>query len=186
MPEVTTTGNRVPSRGGRVSPGDMTGRQKAADAKSQHDEQMRDSAENQVQSWDDNFEQANSVFDAQTNERLDDEHTLIFDGPVDAPLDASPPPVFGRFEDDEPVLTGRETEADMAPLLVRPEKAVRRPAVMRSALSTVRVNSDIEQMTYGMRNGEPNNFNFRENFKYRLPTEVAEHLEHLGYVAQWY
>lgn len=43
---------------------------------------------------------------------------------------------------------------------------------------TIRVNSTIENMTFGV----GNNYNFEEGKQYRVPAAVADHLEELGYV----
>lgn len=43
---------------------------------------------------------------------------------------------------------------------------------------TIRVNSDIENMTFGA----GNNFTFKEGGQYRVSAELANYLEELGYV----
>lgn len=43
---------------------------------------------------------------------------------------------------------------------------------------TIRVNSSIEQMTFGV----GNIYDFEEGRQYRVPAHVADHLEELGYV----
>ena len=43
---------------------------------------------------------------------------------------------------------------------------------------TIRVNANIEQMTFGA----GNIYDFKEGGQYRVPAHVADHLEELGYV----
>jgi hypothetical protein len=43
---------------------------------------------------------------------------------------------------------------------------------------TIRVNSTIENMTFGA----GNNYTFEEGKQYRIPAVIADHLEELGYV----
>lgn len=84
-----------------------------------------------------------------------------------------------RVARDQPIeldSTGREVprEADVseqepAPIQVAPEFA------------TIRVNCDLEKVTIG----QENNFDFREGQVYRVPYNVARHLDSLGYIWQW-
>jgi len=45
----------------------------------------------------------------------------------------------------------------------------------------IRVHQDIEDMTYGVINGAPQNFTFKANVKYSVPRDLADYLERLGY-----
>jgi hypothetical protein len=72
-------------------------------------------------------------------------------------------------------------------------------AEVNTPFRMIRVNSDIEQMTYGRnvidpgdleanpprapRMGSMNMYTFREGQLYRVPKEIAEHLQTLGYIA---
>lgn len=62
------------------------------------------------------------------------------------------------------------SDADPAPVQVAPEFA------------TVRIACDLEQVTIG----QGNHFDFREGQVYKLPYQVAAHLDRLGYVWQWF
>lgn len=45
----------------------------------------------------------------------------------------------------------------------------------------IRTISDIEDMTFGVVNGAPQNYTFKAGVKYRVPVELASHLARLGY-----
>jgi hypothetical protein len=45
----------------------------------------------------------------------------------------------------------------------------------------IRTISDIEDMTFGVINGAPNNLSFKAGVKYKVSPEVANYLERLGY-----
>jgi len=47
----------------------------------------------------------------------------------------------------------------------------------------IRTNSDIEQMTYGIVNGVPQEYNFKAGAKYKVSRDLAVYLNNLGYVA---
>lgn len=49
---------------------------------------------------------------------------------------------------------------------------------------TIRTIADIEDMTYGVINGAPQVFNFKQGKAYSVSREVASHLYRLGYVHQ--
>lgn len=47
----------------------------------------------------------------------------------------------------------------------------------------MRVNSDIDQMTFGKNpDGTLNNFDFEEGRRYKVPQAIYDHLDELGYV----
>jgi hypothetical protein len=46
----------------------------------------------------------------------------------------------------------------------------------------IRVHHDIEDMTFGVVNGTPQNYTFKAGVRYSVPRALAEHLERLGYV----
>ena len=46
----------------------------------------------------------------------------------------------------------------------------------------IRVHHDIEDMTFGVINGAPQNYTFKAGVRYSVPRTLAEHLERLGYV----
>ena len=45
----------------------------------------------------------------------------------------------------------------------------------------IRTISDIEDMTFGVVNGTPQNYTFKAGVKYSVPVEIAAYLEQLGY-----
>jgi hypothetical protein len=46
----------------------------------------------------------------------------------------------------------------------------------------IRTHQDIDDMTFGIVNGTPQNYTFKAGVKYTVPVEVAAHLERLGYI----
>jgi hypothetical protein len=46
----------------------------------------------------------------------------------------------------------------------------------------IRTHHDIEDMTFGVINGAPQNYTFKAGVKYSVPRILAEHLERLGYI----
>ena len=95
-------------------------------------------------------------------------------------------PGFFHQEDQEPVLTGQEDPETVAPIIAaRKVFSQPSPEVVRSSSVVIRVDADIDDMTYGMRNGEPDNYTFKEGLKYRVPVQVAEHLNERNLVRQW-
>ena len=46
----------------------------------------------------------------------------------------------------------------------------------------IRTHHDIEDMTFGVVNGTPQNYTFKAGVRYSVPRTLAEHLEKLGYV----
>jgi hypothetical protein len=45
----------------------------------------------------------------------------------------------------------------------------------------IRTISDIEDMTYGVVNGAPQNYTFKAGVKYKVPADLASYLARLGY-----
>ena len=45
----------------------------------------------------------------------------------------------------------------------------------------IRTIADIEDMTYGVVNGSPQNYTFKAGVKYKVPVDLAGYLERLGY-----
>jgi hypothetical protein len=46
----------------------------------------------------------------------------------------------------------------------------------------IRTHHDIEDMTFGVINGTPQNYTFKAGVRYSVPRALAQHLEALGYV----
>lgn len=165
------------------SSGDFTGRQKAQMNKDQAKANEERAAEMSMATEAHNVEEQDGVFDAQSQERVDEPRPshMVED------VEESAPSGFPQPGDVEPVLTGKEAPEELAPILAS-RKAFSQPVQpgrVRSAMATIRVDQDIDDMTYGMRNGEPNNYTFREGLSYRVPVEVADHLNDRGLVRQW-
>ena len=204
-PRTTTTKNRVRRPTGTPS-GDFTGRQRAEQARDRAQEDQRERAEAMV--FESETEEAleNGVFDPQTQERLDDSSTLVLDDDVDDDESTDLETEDDEYEDDEEpvsqpaprfggrgmgrpqerVFSGKEGDDEMAAVLAeRPARAVKRPGVLRRSRCVVRLNCDIEDMTYGMLNGVPNNFTFRGGLPYSVSVELAEWLDERGLIAEW-
>lgn len=162
---------------GRPSAGDFTGRQKAQHAKEQQKANEERSAQMSMATAVETEEERVGVFDAQTGERLDPQNDV-------AVVVEEARPSF--LPEREPVLTGQEDPEEVAPVIAA-RKAFTQPppTVVRSSMVTIRVDADIEDMTYGMLNGEPNNYTFKEGLQYRVPVGVAEHLNERGLIRQW-
>ena len=47
----------------------------------------------------------------------------------------------------------------------------------------IRTVTDIEDMTYGVHNGTPQNYNFKAGVKYKVPRDLAVYLDQLGYIS---
>lgn len=167
---------------GGPSAGDMTGRLKAQANKDQAaaDQAQAEAAAHQ-QAADQQIDM-NGIFDGKSEERID------APGPREVQVveeAAEPAPGFGEAPyPREEVFTGQEDPEDAPPPAPK-AFTMPPPQVLRSATAVVRVAEDVEKMTYGMKNGEPDNYNFKEGRAYRVPTSVAEHLHGLGLVSQW-
>lgn len=165
------------AQAGRPSAGDLTGRQKQQDAKEQRIASQERAAEMSMITAEENAVELNGVFDPKSGTRIDEPgaHTAVVVDEPQAPL-----------YDEEVVLTGQEDPEVVAPVVAARKTFSQAPAtVLRSSMVTVRLDSDIENMTYGMVNGEPNNYNFKEGLAYKVPLSVAEHLNERGLVRQW-
>lgn len=187
-----------PRREGRVGAGDYTGQLKQQDSKKQATEVADDQIKASFRRTEKIRTEETGVFDAQSGQQVDG-----LDGPggmnifdaiegrsavaedIDDDDDHVEPMrrLDGLFE-EEVVLTGRETPEELAPILERKKVFRARHETAHAAEVTIRVDQDIEDMTYGMRHGEPNNFTFKEGMAYKVPYEVFEHLNERGLVRQ--
>jgi len=166
----------------RPSAGDLTGRQKQQQQREQREATQQRAAEMSMSNAAQTDEELNGLFDPQSGERLDAPPPSRVASVVESP----PPSGFPRPEASEPVYTGQEDEDPTPPVLVTKRSfSPLPPEAVRSTTATIRVDMDIDDMTYGMKNGEPNNFTFKEGLAYRVPVAVAEHLNERGLVRQW-
>jgi hypothetical protein len=162
----------------------MTGRQKAQQQKAAREEQAERAAEMSMMAGADNEAEQNGVFDAQSGERVDSPQptkTAVL-------VEERPKPGFAQPVDPlggETILTGQEDPEVVEPIIAARKQFTPPPVTVRSSMVTIRVDADIEDMTYGMVNGEPNNFNFKEGLAYRVPLAVAEHLNERNLIRQW-
>lgn len=169
----------------KLSPGDMTGRMKQHQAHEQAQALKDRQTEISMATAVEVEELEDGLFDPQSGSRLNEPRAAKTAVIVPDPEPPSSPRFGSRPRDTEPVFTGKEP-VEQQPRPVEGGPKVRPPfQIARGATVDVRLNSDLEGMTYGMYNGEPNNYNFREGLKYRVPVDVAEHLYNLGYLAQW-
>ena len=74
--------------------------------------------------------------------------------------------VFDPKNPDEPILIDEIEEVGVS---VNNDKVV------------IRTISDIEDMTYGVINGTPQSYTFKQGVKYSVPRDLAVYLERLGY-----
>lgn len=172
-------------RNGGPGPGDFTGREKQKQAKDAQQSEVERSAEMSMAGARQEAEERVGVFDGQSGERLDggaqDAHTAVL-------VEESPVERSGFFhQNEEPTFTGKEAPEEVEPALAARRSFVPPDVnVAQTRLVKFRVESDVEDMTYGMNgNGEPNNYTFREGLTYSAPREVAEHLNERGLVRQW-
>lgn len=181
-------------RAQRPAAGDYTGREKTRQGREAAQQQKERSAETTLATAERLDEEEHGVFDAQSGVRLDTPDGEIIDDDEDVAPQA--PPAFagtGFFpddEDDEPVLTGHESDEELAPILAArdvPRRGRRRSPRAHSADVVIRLDQDIDDMTYGMDpvSQSPNNYSFKEGLKYKVPYPVAEHLDERGLVRQW-
>jgi hypothetical protein len=75
--------------------------------------------------------------------------------------------VFDPKRPDQPVLIDEIEEVGVG---LKDEKAI------------IRTVTDIEDMTYGIVNGAPQNYTFKAGVKYAVPRDLAAYLESLGYI----
>jgi hypothetical protein len=166
------------------SSGDYTGKTKQTLAKTATQEQRDRTAEMSMATQLEDEGRREGVWDGQTGQRIDTPLSVEEVEPEDAPEHG------GFFPPEqmpvEQVFTGKETDEEMVPHLA--SRAATPPApqlLLRQPFVKVRLNADVDDMTYGMRNGEPNNFTFKEGFVYEIEVELAEHLNQRGLVGQW-
>jgi hypothetical protein len=164
-----------------VSAGDFSGKQRADASHDALQEQRDNAARTTLASAIEEDEKRDGVFSPHTQERLDVPAAAIVEE-EDLPGD-----VFYRSQEpQELVLTGYETEEQMVPLLAQRDEPQIPRSVVRSPQVKIRVNQDIEDMTYGFTaQGAPNNMTFREGFIYEVDINIADHLNQRGLVAQW-
>lgn len=165
----------------RPSAGDMTGRLKAKDAKDQQQATQDRAQEMSMATAAQEEEERTGIFDPRSGVMVEDEaRTAVL-------VEAPPEPDAGFFRSDEPILSGRESDEEVAAVLAaqaaRPVHRQTHTAL--NPIVRVRIDQDVDKMTYGMHNNEPNNFNFKEGLQYDLPREVAEHLDERGLIRQW-
>lgn len=172
------------AQNGRPSSGDFTGRQKQQAAKAQAVATDERAAEMSMATAVEHEGELHGIFDPKSGERLSDDAP----GPNTA-IKVDHEPVAeeerGGFFRGEQVLTGQEPEEEVAPAVVARKTFTTPPQVLRRANVTIRVDQDVDKMTYGMKNGEPDNYSFKEGLAYEVPTPVAEHLNERGLVRQW-
>ncbi len=166
---------------GRPTPGDLTGRQKEAANKEARAEQASRAAEISMQDGAEAEVERHGVFDPQSGAQID--------GPKGAAtaVMVEDPPATDRFNRPiEQVFTGQESPDEVAPAIAARKEFTPPPVtVARRSRVRIRVDADIDKMTYGMVNGEPNNFDFKEGLTYEVDVNVAEHLNDRGLVRQW-
>ena len=75
--------------------------------------------------------------------------------------------VFDPKNPDQPVLIDEIEEVGVG---LRDDKVI------------IRTITDIEDMTYGIVNGAPQNYTFKAGVKYSVPRDLAAYLEGLGYI----
>lgn len=75
--------------------------------------------------------------------------------------------VFDPKNPDEPILIDEIEEVGVA---VKNDRVI------------IRTITDIEDMTYGIVNGAPQNYTFKAGVKYSVPRSLAIYLEQLGYI----
>lgn len=170
-----------PRQQGRPGAGDYTGRQKATMNKeaalADRDRSAEMSMATAISRQDEEF----GVYDAHTGERIDG------DVAIDVVEETEDADFFGfPGAPEEKILTGKETEEELAPVIAA-RKTFSRPKAETaySSIVRIRVDQDIDDMTFGMINGEPNNFTFKEGFMYDVSFALAEHLNSLGLIRQF-
>ena len=172
---------------GRPSQGDMTGRQKMAAAKEASVAQQQGVIEDAQQAAADEEAKQHGVFDGKTGQRVDQRSAVVVDDDDDDydERDNVEAGQFGAFFPEEQILTGKEDPATVAPVVAARRQPKPPKNIAHDAFVTVRFSCDIEKMTFGIRDGEPNNYDFKEGIAYEIPYELAEHLNGLGVIGQW-
>ena len=164
----------------------MTGRQKERDNKARIQAEQEAAAAAATEAAADGRAARDGVFDPQTQGRLDgggESDIEVLDDPDEEPTFAG----FGGGP-EERVFTGRESpeeiDAAVAARRQRPPRASHVHVVDNSRVK-VRIDADIEQLTFGMVNGLPNNYDFREGLVYEVPLALAQHLDERALIRQW-
>ena len=75
-----------------------------------------------------------------------------------------------------------DPKAPNKPILIDEVETV--GVTVRNEMVTIRTVSDIEDMTYGVINGTPQVYNFKQGAKYQVTRDVAAYLQNLGYLYQ--
>jgi hypothetical protein len=166
---------------GKPGAGDFTGRQKVQQAKEQSEALKERQGEMSMATAVATEEEEYGVFDPRTGARLNEVNPARV--ALEEPEPEIPAPRFGAPQ--EPTYSGKEPVETQQPPVSTRRAFTAPPEVARSTMVTIRVEQDIEDMTFGMINGEPNNFNFREGLAYKVPRALAEHLNDRGLVRQW-
>lgn len=172
-----------PRNQGRPGTGDYTGRQKAAANREAHQADQERSAETQMETAAEVEDREHGVFDAHSGQRIDNHVAIEVDDE-----DEEEPAAFFSFPggETEKVFTGKESPEEIAPALAARKTFARPPAGRaHSEIVRIRVDQDIDDMTFGMLNGTPNNYSFKEGFQYDVPYPLAEHLNDLGLIRQF-
>jgi len=165
-----------PQRNPRPSARDFTGRTRESNAAANAQEIQERSAQLSMATAAAAEADEKGLFDPKTNERLD-----LDEVQVAAPT-PPPQPFGGPRLSEEPVFTGKEDVTEME--AVPPPAPRPNHGVLESPFVTVRLNQDVEDMTFGMVGGRPNNFSFLEGRAYRIERPLYEHLNALGLIHQ--
>jgi hypothetical protein len=180
----------VAQRRTRLSPGDFTGKEKERVSKESAEEQTQRQRQISMATAAEEEELQSGVHDPQSqsiiehfgngNEAVEvgDLGEDDFDSQEPIVVEPRRPPTFGRA-DEEPVLTGQESPDMVDSILSRyeqPRSSASSVEQLLSPMVVIRTDEDVDRMTYGMRNGEPNEFTFRAGVAYKVPREIAQHL----------
>lgn len=164
---------------GRPTAGDMTGRKKESDGKQAAQAQAEAAAAMSIATASVTDEEQHGIFDPQTG-------GLVDSGPENVTAVPAPSAFNAPRASSEAVLSGKESKDQIDAAVASRRTPGEAPVhIVPAAMVTIRVDGDIEDMTYGMINGEPNNFTFKEGLQYRVPYAVAQHLQERGLVRSW-
>jgi hypothetical protein len=175
-------------RGGSTGLGDLTGRTKATQQHAALEEQREAASRLAMASAVAAEEDQSGIFDPQTQQRLNtNEAVIVVDerGVPDPYYDDHP--MVGDLFESEPVFSGQEdpVQADQIAAAYEPPRVASAGIPYDAEMVIIRTNWDIPDMTWGMRNGVPNNYTFREGRAYEVPVALAEHLNALGAIRQF-
>lgn len=185
------------ARDGRPTPGDFTGKEKHRQGRESAQAQVERGAEMSMATSAQEAEERHGVFDPRTGHLIENggpgpHDAVLVDDDLDEDIDddlterARFGGSFPTTVDDEPVFTGQESPEEIEPALAARRKfKPPRHNIAQDPFVKIRVDQDVEDMTYGMINGEPRNLTFREGLTYSVPREVAEHLNERDLVRQW-